>query len=175
MGVDIRVDGLSELVRGLKGPAFRDINKELRGHARRIAADVLLPEVTRAVAAGAAPQAQAMAATVRVVSDRVPVVAVGRVNPRFSHPWTRKGENAAQRRIRRGSMARGVVVGPLGGHRDTDASENYYKTPRDASGGPLGAALREGGPVLQQGQEAYLKAYTRVLTAAGFDAEARRR
>ena len=138
-----------------------------------IAANTLLPAVVEAVSAGQAPQARVMAQTARVVSDRVPVVALGRVNPRFSTKWTRKGESAVSRRARRGSMARGVVVGPMGGHKNTPAAENYYRTPRDPSGGPLGRALREGGRLMDEGRAAYLAAYVHVLKRHGFDSRMR--
>lgn len=170
-GVRIETKGLDELVRALKGPAFKDVNRELRQHARRIATEALLPNVTDAVARSAAPQAAAMSQTVRVHSDRVPVVVVGKTNPKFGTGFARKGESAAQRRLRRGSLARGVVVGPLGGRRDTRASENYYRIGRDPSGGPLGVALRAGGSVMDAGRAAYLKAYMDTLRKHGFDAD----
>lgn len=169
-GVDIRVTGLDPLVRALKGPQFKDVNRELRGEAKKIAGDVLLPLVVAAVQQSAAPQAAAMAATARVHSDRVPVVVVGKVNPRLTG-WAHAGESAAQRKARRGSMAAGVLKGPLGGRRDTRAAENYYRVPRSESGGPLGQALAEGGPILAAGERAYLTAYLAVLARHGFHTE----
>lgn len=169
--VRIEVDGLRELTRALKGPTFKDVNRELRQAARAIATDTLLPLVRDAVAKSPAPQAHAMAATVRVHSDRVPVVVVGKVNPRFSSGFRHRGESAGSTRIRRGSLAAGVVYGPLGGKRATPAAENYYRMPRDASGGPLGRAVQDNGAIAEGGTERYLKEYLRILRAAGFQVD----
>ena len=46
MGVTTR--GLTELIAELRGPAFRDVNRELRAAAKPIAAAVL-PELAQAV------------------------------------------------------------------------------------------------------------------------------
>lgn len=158
--------GLTDLVKVLKGSAFKDVNRELRAHARLIAQDIV-PAVQAGVRASAAPQAAAMAATVRVHSDRVPVVAVGKTNPRFqSSRFQRKGSNS---RMRRGSLARGVVAGPAGGRRDTAASENYYGIARDPSWGALGRAVQ--GPIMRDGEIAYLRLYIATLKAHGLAAE----
>ena len=156
-------DGLQELVKVLRGPAFKDINRELRSGAKLIAADIL-PEVAAAVRASPAPQAAALAATVRVHSDRVPVVVVGKTNPRFNSGW-RRGGNSRQRR---GAMALGVVAGPAGGKKRTRSRENYYRRGRDNSWGRLGQAVR--GPIMRQGEIAYLKLYIATLRAYGLDA-----
>lgn len=174
-GVRIETDGLRELTRALKGPAFKDVNRQLRSSARGIAAEVLLPLVKEAVAASPAPQAAVMAATVRVHSDRVPVVVVGKVNPRFQTGWRRgrgggDGSAAASKR-RRGSLARGVLMGPLGGRRDTPVAENYYRIGRDPSGGTLGRALADGGRIAEAGTTRYLAEYVRILKSAGFEVE----
>lgn len=159
----VEVDGLRELVSVLRGPAFKDVNKELRQHARLIASDIA-PEVARAVRASPAPQSAAMSKTVRVHSDRVPVVAVGKVNPRFSHPF--RGGNT---RRRRGALALGVVSGPAGGKRSTKAHENYYRPQGvDPSWGRLGDAIS--GPILRHAEVAYLKLYIATLKAHGLDA-----
>jgi len=162
MGESVTVTGLTPLVRQLKGPQWRDVNKELRQFSRLIASD-LLPEVERAVAASAAPQAEKMAATVRVHSDRVPVLAVGKVNPKLSG-FKRGG--AAKRN--RGSLAHGVIYGPLGGKRSTSAAENYYRIGRDPSGGALGRGLAESGHIFDEACEAYLKYFQATLKAHGW-------
>lgn len=156
------MSGLAELVSALKGPAFRDINRELRAAAGEIA-QAMAPQVSAAVARSAAPQAPAMANTVRVHSDRVPVVVVGKTNPRFGSGFTRRGSNS---RARRGQLARGVVAGPLGGRRDTRAHENYYRIGRDPAWGVLGRAVT--GPILATVETEYLRAYLRILRAHGF-------
>ena len=162
--VRIEVTGLTGLVKQLKGPMFADVNRELRAVSRLIASD-LIPEVQAAVRRSGAPQAAAMANTVRVHSDRVPVVAVGKVNPKFSTRFTRRGSNS---KLRRGSIAHGVVYGPLGGKRATPAHENYYAPQmRDSSGGALGASMRTG-PIYDQACEAYLKQWLAIMKHHGF-------
>lgn len=165
---------MNELVRALKGPAFRDVNKELRVFARQIATD-LTPMVADAVRASGAPQAAAMATTVRPHSDRVPVVVVGKTNPRFGSGFRHKGEDAGRIRARRGALARGVVAGPKGGKRSTPANENYYRIPRDESWGELGRRLRTGGIITEQVCDLYLRGYLGILRAHGFDVSKGRR
>lgn len=158
----VQVTGLTPLVRELRGPLFRDVNAELRAVSRLIATD-LLPEVRAAVAASAAPQAAAMAATTRVHSDRVPVVAVGKVNPKFSTRF-RGGDT----KRRRGALAHGVVYGPRGGKRSTPAGENYYAPQmRDPSGGALGESMRNG-PIFDEACAAYLKQWLAAMKHHGF-------
>lgn len=164
MGKAVKVDGMVDLLKGLKGPAFKDVNFALRQHARGIADD-MAPHVALAVSLSRAPQATAMAATVRSKPDRLPVVVIGKVNPKFRSGFTRRGGPPSARR--RGSIAHGVIYGPAGGHRDTPKAENYYRIPRDPSGGALGRALTSG-DVIRRAEVAYLQAYLDVLTAAGF-------
>lgn len=162
----VEVTGLRELVAELRGPRWREVNRELRGHARVIASD-LKPLIERAVASSAAPQAQQMAATVRVHSDRVPVLVVGKVNPRLAG-FRRRGESAKSTKLRRGSLARGVLYGPLGGRRDTPAAEDYYHVPRSQTAGPLGVALRDNGPIMARAADLYLRAFMGTLRAHGY-------
>lgn len=172
--VRVETQGLNELVRALRGPAFRDVNKELRAFSRLIAADIA-PMVADAVRASGAPQAAALATTVRPHSDRVPVVVVGKTNPRFGSGFGHKGEDAGRRRLRRGSLARGVVAGGLGGKRSTPAAENYYRIPRDPSWGELGRRLRTGGIITEKCADLYLRGYLGILRAHGFDVTKGRR
>ena len=169
MGVE--VDGLVELVKVLKGPLFRDVNKELRSEAFTIARDLEAP-IAQIVAGMPAPQAAKVAPTVRAHKDRVPVVGIGKVNPKLSkfhrRGPRRDGGVRADPRKRRGSVAHGVVYGPLGGRRDTSTHENYYRTGRDNTGGRLGAALREGGSLFETAAREYLHAFEHVLTRHGF-------
>lgn len=168
-GRSVQVTGLQALVRELRGPAFREVNAELRRFSRLIADD-LTPLVAEQVAKSPAPQAAAMAATVRPHSDRVPVVVVGKTNPRFRSGFGHKSESAGQRRARRGSLARGVVAGPKGGRRSTGAAENYYRPMgRDESWGHLGHALRSGGVITEHGEQLYIRYYLAALKAHGFD------
>jgi hypothetical protein len=159
----VEVVGLRGLVAELKGPLFKDLNRELRQFSKLIAAD-LVPEVQKAVRRSAAPQADAMARTVRVHSDRVPVVVVGKVNPRFRGSKFRGGDT----KRRRGALAHGVVYGPKGGRRDTPADENYYAPQqRDESGGALGQSLRTG-PLWDEATAAYLKYFEAAAKQHGF-------
>lgn len=152
----VKAVGLADLVKDLRGPLFKDVNRELRSGARLIAAD-MVPMVAHAVARSPAPQAAAMSKTVRPHSDRVPVVVVGKTNPRFSTKF--KGGNT---RRRRGALALGVVSGPAG-------PVNYYAPQRrDPSWGALGDAIA--GPILREAEVAYLKLYIGVLKAHGFKA-----
>ena len=166
MAGNVETSGLTELVSQLKGPQWRDVNKELRQFSRLIASD-MLPEVKRAVAASAAPQAAKMAATTRVHSDRVPVLVVGKVNPKLSG-FKRGGASKRHR----GSLALGVVAGPAGGKRSTKVNENFYRIPRDPSWGRLGDALSSGGTIIRDAEVAYLRYFIATLKSAGMDAKA---
>lgn len=160
MSVD--VTGLRPLVQELKGPLFRDLNKELRQEAKTIA-ETLVPVVAAAIRASAAPQAANVAATVRAHSDRVPVVVVGKTNPK----GMRQRPGGAPIKRRRGAVAHGVVYGPLGGRADTRAQENYYHIGRDGSGGALGATLATG-PAFDLACAAYLEAFEAAARRHGF-------
>lgn len=161
----IRVTGLQPLIRELKGPLFKDANRELRTAAKGIAQD-MVPHVAAAVRAADAPQAAALATTVRAHSDRVPVVVVGKVNPWKGAKWRRRGQTAAESKLRRGALAHGVVYGPKGGKKSTPAQENYYKIPRNSDGGAFRRALD--GRVMDKATEAYLAAYADVMRRHGF-------
>lgn len=167
MGKAVEVEGLVPLVKELKGPLFRDVNRALRYAARDIA-DEMVPHISLAVRLSPAPQAKAMSATVRSKPDRIPVVIIGRVNPKFSTRFTRSGSDSKKRR---GSMAHGVVYGPAGGKRSTPTNENFYKIPRDESGGALGKTLKSG-TVIRQAEIAYLEAFLEILADHGFDTKA---
>lgn len=162
--MSVTTEGLNQLVRELRGPMFRDVNRELRAMAKPIAA-AILPDLAEAVRRSQAPQAAKIAATLRVKSDRVPVISIGAVNPRLS--GFKRGAAAKRNR---GSIAHGVVYGPLGGRRDTPAHENHYRIVRDPRGGPVGAALDDtrNGPAFQAACQAYLDGFLDVLARHGF-------
>jgi len=166
MAERLQVTGLEALVKELKGPLFKDPNRELRQFSKLIAQD-MLPQVRAAVAASGAHQARQLAATARVHSDRVPVVVVGKVNPKFASGFTRRGSDSKRRR---GALALGVVAGPKGGQRRTSAHENYYGIPRRPDWGSVGRALH--GPIMRKGEIAYLRFFMATLRAHGFDASA---
>jgi hypothetical protein len=161
----VEVTGLVGLVQQLKGPLFKNVNQELRHVAPLIAQDVV-PHIRLAVSMSRAPQAHAMAGTVRVKRDRVPVVLIGKVNPKFQHSkFTRKGSDSARRR---GSIAHGIIYGPNGGHQPPrKGGQNFYKIPRDDSGGALARTL-EHGPAVRAATEAYLREFMQVMQRHGF-------
>jgi hypothetical protein len=166
-GARIEVRGLTSLVRELKGPAFKRINYELRQEARNIA-ETVRPHIALMVALSPAPQSQALAKTVRTKSDRVPVVIIGKTNPRFKSGFRRKSEAAASTKARRGSLAHGVVFGPKGGKRDTRVDENYYAPQRrDDTGGAIMRSVRHGS-IFEIAAEQYVAAYLEILTHHGF-------
>jgi hypothetical protein len=165
MATGVKVTGLQAYLKPLKGKAFKDVNRELRSVSKKIATEIL-PEVTSAVRQSKAPQAGPMAGTARAKSDRVPVISVGAVNPRFTNSkFRRAGSSAAQSKLRRGAMAHGVVYGGKGGHRK--GGGDFYKIPRDNSGGTLGKSLAHG-RAMKKAQVAYLREYYKVLHHYGF-------
>lgn len=164
----IKVIGLDAYVRPLKGKVFKDVNRELRSAAKGIAAEIA-PVIVEAVKQSGAPQSPAMARTVRVHSDRVPVVVIGKVNPQFaSSKFRRAGQSAKVSKMRRGALAHGVVYGPRGGRKDTRVAENYYRIRRDDSGGPVGRSVASSGPAMRRAQDAYLREYAAILRRYGF-------
>lgn len=167
MGTSVDIQGLTPLIATLKGPLFKDVNRELRTEAKTIA-QTLVPVIAAGVAQGDAPQSRALAETVRAHSDRVPVVVIGKVNPKFGSGFRNKNDTAKGNKLRRGSLAHGVVYGPKGGHRATPPNENYYRTGRDESGGRLGFILSEAGPAMEAACAAYLQAFSKVMTKHGF-------
>ena len=163
--------GLLPLLRELKGPLFRDVNRELRSEAMAIS-QRLVPAVSESARRSRAPQAAAVAATTRAHKDRAPVVVLGKVNPKlkgFSRRGARRdGKPRANIKGRRAQLAHGVVYGPLGGRERTSARENYYKASRDSSGGALGRAMAPGGKIPREAADEYLAAFEDVLTRHGF-------
>jgi hypothetical protein len=159
----VKVIGLQEYVRPLRGKVFKDVNRELRVVAKQIAAE-MRPEIVSAVRQSNAPQAWPMAATTRVKSDRVPVLSVGAVNPKFARHTFRRPSGSAK--LRRGAMAHGVVYGTAGGRRR--GGGDYYRIPRDTTGGPVGQSV-SAGRAMRKARSAYLREYSKVLRRYGFD------
>ena len=165
-GASLEVVGLTELVADLKGPMFRSINNQLRVEAELIARK-LVPTVQAVVRNSAAPQAPAFVGTVRAKRDRVPLIAIGAINPKFQNSkFTRRG--AGDSKARRGSMAHGILFGPKGGKKSTPMSENYYRIPRNEDA--LADALSEYGVVTRHATNLYLEAFIRVLRTNGWEA-----
>lgn len=172
----LRVKGLEEVLKPLRGmAAAKDINRDLRQFSKLIAADIV-PLVERGVDASQAPQARDMSKTVRVHSDRVPVVVVGKVNPRFESGFRRRGQSAAEAKRRRGSLAAGVVKGGKGGQRSTAANEDYYAPQsRSETWGALGRMLRDNGPIIRRVEDAYLRFYAATLRRHGIKVQSKGR
>jgi hypothetical protein len=173
-GAPIDVIGLKAWVTKLKGPEFRDVNNALRAEAMTISQS-LVPEVQKALAQSSAPQAKAMVDTVKPKRDRVPVLAVGAINPKFSKvkrggrevsAFTRRGKGAEYHRRRRGAIAHGVIFGTKGGH--LKGGGDYYKIGRSESGGAFGRYVNSG-PAFDKACEAYFTAYKKVLREHGLD------
>jgi hypothetical protein len=164
------VTGVTQLVKVLRGPKFKEVNRELRAVSKKIATE-LRPEVVSAVRQSNAPQAWPMSETVRVVSDRVPVLSVGKVAPKFKSSTFRRPAGGAPAKLRRGAMAHGVVYGTKGGRRK--GGGDYYQIPRDESGGALGRSMSRG-RAMRKAQSAYLREYSIVLRRAGFELQAGR-
>ena len=161
-GYGVDVLGLTAWVTALKGPAFKQVNNALRSEAYQIAQS-LVPDVERAVRLSRAPQATAMAKTIRAKRDRVPLLSIGAVNPKFRSGFTRRGSTVTSRQ-RRGAIAHGVVYGTKGGH--PKGGGDYYLIPRDESGGPVGRYIVNG-PGFSAACDAYFVAYRKVLADAG--------
>lgn len=145
---------------------FQNINNELRVEAFLIA-EKLVPTVQGVVARSGAPQSAAFVETVRAKRDRVPLVAIGAINPKFGTKFTQRG--AANSKARRGSMAHGILFGPKGGQRRTAVDENYYEVPRRDQ--YLTQALSENGVIVRHATNLYLEAYLRVLRRHGWGAD----
>jgi len=178
-GANIETRGLTELVTALKGPVFKDVNNALRAEAGDIA-KAIIPIVQRIVAESPAPQAQGFVNTVRVKRDRVPCVAIGAVNPKFSKSFTRKGAGPVASKNRRGAMAHGIMYGSKGGRKPKATStgklgwamdENYYKIPRNDEP-PLERAVGTDGLIIVLVEAQYRDRYLKVLHAHGFPVKA---
>ena len=166
-GSRIQVTGMQQLLQELRGGIYKDVNRDLRATARATAATVLAPLVADGVRQSQAPQAAQMAATIRAHSDRVPVVVVGKVNPRFATNWAKRGGVTPSKK-RRGAMALGVVAGGAGGRRDTDVAEDYYHVPRSLTWGPLGDLLRSHGHIIKEMEDKYIQDVMAVLKHHGW-------
>src|SRR5574343_718517 len=168
----VQTQGLTDLVAALKQVQSKEINRELRTYAKLIAQDIV-PLVEGGVRSSGAPQAAAFAKTVRVHSDRVPVIVVGKVDPKFAgkRKFRHPGESTAWKKRRRGSMAAGVVNGGKGGRRSTPWAEDYYHIPRSETWGALGRALKDGGPIIDRAEELYLRFFVVATRRAGLNIE----
>lgn len=111
-------------------------NRDLRAESKKIAAEVVIPQLKRAARSSQAPLARPFAETARPKSDRIITVQVGGVNPPLSGFKSRKratGKTSSGRdntaKNYRTSMAWGSEYGPF-----PSANVNNYGVPRSASG-----------------------------------------
>lgn len=159
---------------------FQDINKALRPEAYAIA-EKLVPMVKTIVRESGAPQSGAFVDTVKAKRDRLPLVAIGAVNPKFTNAakrrgntakFTRRGSGPEASRARRGAMAHGILFGPKGGHRPREhgaTGQNFYGIPRRE--GYLARALDEFGVITRHASALYLESYLRVLRVHGWGSD----
>ena len=133
-------------------PARRTANSEMRKAAKKIAQDMLIPQMKRTARSAPVPIARAMAETARAKSDRVIAVQVGAVNPPLS--GFKRGIGAKRAKGRTGgrmrdassrtfrtTLAWGSEFGPLGGRRQPTRGNNiparevnHYKVARNERG-----------------------------------------
>lgn len=178
-GAPVEVLGLTAWVTALKGPAFKDVNRALRAESYEIATQIV-PEVEDALKLSKAPQAERFVGTVKAKSDRVPVVVIGKTNPKlkgFSRRGPRRsGKPRMDAKWRRGAMAHGIIYGPNSGSPARVAPApsagrprpGNYRMGRDRSGGAVMRSI-ESGQAFEGATEAYFEAYRRVLRAAGIN------
>ena len=161
-GADGLQDALGGIADGLvwndKGdliPRKTAANREMRQAAKRIAKDVLVPEMQRTASSAPVPIARAMAATARAKSDRLIMVQVGGVNPPLSGfrrgigtkrralgaAGRTSGKREATSRTFRTTLAWGSEFGPKGGRarpsrgaNTPSGPVNHYKVPRKEAG-----------------------------------------
>lgn len=124
-------------------------NRELRGAAKDIAKDILIPQMKRTARSSPVKIARAMSETARAKSDRIIAVQVGGVNPPLS--GFRRGVGVKRAKGRTGGAGRdatsrtyrttlawGSEFGPLGGRRQPSGNSgvpsrpvNHYKVARN--------------------------------------------
>lgn len=120
--------------KGIKGytPAGTRMVRELRKQTRIMTKEVIIPAIR---AAATTPFEQEIAKTAVAVNDWIPVVKVGKTQPRGLSGWkyVPQGERARMK----GTLAYGAEYGPKGGHRKgryRGRGINYYGRPRRESG-----------------------------------------
>jgi hypothetical protein len=125
MSIAIHYEGLDHAIRrfsDLEADLRRDATRDLRERAWPIAQDLAV-EVREVIRSSSAPQARAVAETVRPKRDRVPLVRVGATIPKLS--GFRRGSK--HNRAAKVSVAYGVEFGGAGGHRDGPGNVDLYR------------------------------------------------
>jgi hypothetical protein len=118
--------------RGVRGysPAGTRMVRELRRQVRIMGEQVIVPAVKDAGHATGSPFDAAVADSTRAVNDWIPVVKVGKVQPKVSGL---KRTQQGYRAYAKGQLAWGSERGPLGGARKgrhRGMGVNYYGHPR---------------------------------------------
>jgi hypothetical protein len=127
-------------------------NREMRQAAKKIAQDLLIPQIKRTARSSPVKISRAMAETARAKTDRMVAVQVGAVNPplsgfrrgvgvkRAGGRTGGRGRDASSRTFRT-TLAWGSEFGPKGGRRQPSRGNNiprgevnHYKVPRNESG-----------------------------------------
>lgn len=122
--------------RGVKGysPTGNRMERALRAESRKMADQVIVPALADAAST---PFEQVIAQTARAVNDRLPVVKVGKVQPKGLRGW--RYVKQPWRKQLSGTLAYGSEYGPKGGHRDSARKHkgmgvNYYGRARNERG-----------------------------------------
>lgn len=113
-------------------PTGTRMERELRAESRKMSEQVIIPALADAAST---PFEQVIAQTARAVNDRLPVVKVGKVQPKGLRGW-RYVKQPDRKRLS-GTLAYGSEYGPKGGHRKgkhKDLGVNYYGRPRNERG-----------------------------------------
>lgn len=120
------------------------MERELRKRSREMSNEVILPAIREAASASGSLFNARIGDTARAVNDRLPIVKVGKVQPKLSG-W--KYVKQAERSTMRGTLAYGSEYGPKGGARKgkhKGLGVNYYGKPRNDRGYWITPAINSG-------------------------------
>jgi len=149
----VTITGVKELQAFLKDQIcekdLREATGALRAGSKKIATDLLLPELVRAGNASSSPLAGRFGYTASAFADRIVIVKVGAKNPKLSN--FRRGKDAKYRT----GMAWGSEMGG-----------SHYGTPRTASGYWV-RPLVTGTPLFNKVQDAYREVIADILRRYG--------
>lgn len=163
--------------KGVRGytPAGTRMVRELRKQTRIMTKDIMIPAIR---AAASTSFEQEIAKTAVAVNDWIPVVKVGKTQPRGLRGW--KYVPQVDRARMKGTLAYGAEYGPKGGHRKgrfKGLGINYYGRPRRESGyfiTPAMASARVTRGVIQ-GYAAVVDAVFEQFTKGGIRLSRRQR
>lgn len=120
--------------KGIRGytPAGTRMVRELRKQTRIMSKEVMIPAIR---GAASTPLEREIAKTAVAVNDWIPVVKVGKTQPRGLRGWKYVPQHDRARM--KGTLAYGTEYGPKGGHRKgrfKGMGINYYGRPRREQG-----------------------------------------